>query len=65
MDSQLPGLGRNPFNVLRIISGCERQSNDYVEASVECIRGMIGKQTLDSDGNVVYQLLPWADDDVT
>lgn len=56
MISELPGLGRNPFNVIRILSGCERQGNDYISASAECIRGMIGKQGLDSDGNVEWSV---------
>lgn len=53
-DTQLPSLGRNPFNTLRIVSGTERQGNDYVNADAQFMRGMLGKQQLDSSGNVEW-----------
>ena len=54
MANELPSLGRNPLNALRIITGCERQGNDYVNSSAEFTRGYLGKQQVDSYGNVEW-----------
>jgi len=58
MTTQLPTLGRNPLNVLNIISGCERQSIDYVNASAVFTRGYVGRQQIDSDGNLEWIVCP-------
>ena len=54
MANELPSLGRNPLNALRIITGCERQGNDYVNSTAEFTRGYLGKQAIDSYGNVEW-----------
>jgi len=54
MANELPSLGRNPLNALRIITGCERQGNDYVNSAATFTRGYLGRQTIDSYGNVEW-----------
>lgn len=62
MTNELPSLGRNPFNSLRIISGTERQSHDFVKSDATFMRGMVGRQVLDSNGEVEWRVAVPADD---
>jgi hypothetical protein len=54
MSNELPSLGRNPLNALRIITGTERQGIDYVNSAAEFTRGYLGVQGVDSYGNVEW-----------
>jgi len=53
--AQLPDLGRNPYEAITVVSGCEVQGFDYVDISAtDFTKGMIAKRGLDSSGNIQY-----------